>query len=91
MSTTYSPDIAPELEPEIVLWQPTGHRRAGGPPIASLGAVAVLALAAGAVALGALAIGALAVGRLDIGRARVRRLDVDDLGVGRLRRLRRAF
>ena len=69
--TTFSPDVAPELEPEVVHWQPPlrtpGSWRglAGAPPV---GAGAILLLGAGMVAVGALAIGALAVGALAIGR-----------------------
>jgi hypothetical protein len=90
MDTVYAPDAAPDLEPEVVHWQPrykTHEQREAELRIAVGFAIAAL----GALAIGALAIGALAVGRMSVGDARFRRLEIGDLGVGRIRRLRRAF
>ena len=83
--TTYAPDLAPDLEPKVVRWQPThpaGHARAHlftTDALVALGLVALGALAVGAVA-------ALAVGRRSAGRGRFRVLDMDGLNIGRLRR-----
>lgn len=85
MTHTYSPDVAPDLEPAVVHWQPT-HRPQVGAAFA-----AQLALAVGAVAVGALAVGAVAVGVLAVGRMRVGRLEIGELDVGAIRRLKRAF
>ena len=89
MTAVYSPDVAPELTPGVVHWQPRpGYvRRAFEQRIA----LAIAVGAVGALAIGAVALGALAIGRLSVGRAHIRRLDIDDLGVGRIRRLRRPF
>lgn len=90
--TTYSPDVAPELEPEVVHWQPPV--RAGGwrgvDRGRGVGAEAVLLLAVGAatvgaLAIGALAVGVLAVGRLAIGRASFKRVEIDELVVRSLK------
>ena len=92
MTTTYAPDLAPDLEPKVVRWLPahaTGGRDHGG--YLSWTGVAVAAVAVGALALGAVAIGALAVGRLNVGRGRFRVLDIDELNVGKLRLKRRPF
>ncbi len=90
MTTAYAPDLAPDLEPKVVHWQPThpvGHARAHVLTANAFVALGLVAL--GALALGAVAIGALAVGRMDVGRGRFRVLDIDELNIGRLRR--RAF
>lgn len=92
--TTYSPDIAPELEPEVVHWQKptarsggwrglTGRGRAAGAD--SLILVGIGAMALGAFAVGAAAVGALAIGRLAIGKGYFRRLEIDELVVHRVR------
>ena len=87
MTTAYAPDLAPDLEPKVVRWQPThpvGGSRAH--TLSAGGWVALGLVAAGALALGAVAVGALAVGRMDVGRGRFRVLDIDELNIGRLRR-----
>ena len=90
MTTAYAPDLAPDLEPKVVHWQPAhvaGHARAHVFTANAFVALGLVAL--GALALGAVAIGVLAVGRVDVGRGRFRVLDIDELNIGRLRR--RAF
>lgn len=86
MTTAYAPDLAPDLEPKVVHWQPT--HPVGGPRahLFSANAVALALVAVGALAVGAVAIGALAIGRMDVGRGRFRVLNIDELNVGRLRR-----
>ena len=92
--TTYSPDIAPELEPEVVHWQPSQARAGGwrglpgGARAASADSLILLGVAAGAfgaLAIGALAIGALAIGRLAVGKGSFKRLEIDELVVNSLR------
>ena len=84
--TTYAPDLAPELEPEVVHWQPPHPPHARAHLLSAEGATALALVALGALAVGALAIGVLAVGRLSVGRGRFRVLDIDELNIGRLRR-----
>ena len=86
MTSHYAPDLAPDLEPRLVQWQPA-HRAHGGSTGELLTWTGVAAaVAVGAVAVGVLALGALAVGRLGADRARFRVLDIDELNGGRLRR-----
>ena len=86
--TTYSPDVAPDLEPEVVHWQPTHD--AISPPVAegwrALAGLALAAVAVGALATGAAAVGVLAIGSLKVGRARIGRLEIDELVVRRVGR-----
>ena len=85
MTTAYAPDLAPDLEPKVVHWQPP--HPVGGPRAHLFGASAYVALglvALGALALGVAAAGAFAAGRGSRGRFRV--LDLDGLDIGRLRR-----
>ena len=84
--TTYAPDLAPELEPKVVHWQPPHPPHARAHLLSAEGATALALVALGALAIGALAVGALAVGRLSGGRGRFRVLDMDQLHLGRLRR-----
>lgn len=87
--TTYAPDTHPDLEPDVVHWQPT-HRGVLQQPVGVLtptALAAVAGLAVGAMAVGALAIGALVIGRLTIGRARLHVLDIDQLNIGAIGRL----
>ncbi len=86
--TTYSPDVVPDLEPEVVHWQKPvragGWRGVDGGRAAGVESIVLLAVGAsalGALAIGALAIGALAVGRLAIGRASFKRIEIDELVV----------
>jgi hypothetical protein len=85
--TQYSPDVAPDLEPDVVHWQPT-HRSAGSPSTTqdryALGALALGATAVGALAVGAAAIGVLAIGRLFVRRGRFHTLEIDHLIVHHL-------
>lgn len=84
--TTYAPDLAPDLEPKVVHWQPPHPPHARAHLLSAEGVTALALVAVGALAIGALAIGALAVGRLSVGRGRFRVLDIDQLNIGRLRR-----
>ncbi len=87
MTTAYAPDLAPDLEPKVVHWQPT--HPVGGPRAHVFAASAYVAFGLvmlGAVALGAVAAGALAAGRAGGRRGRFRVLDLDELDIGRLRR-----
>lgn len=91
--TTYSPDVAPDLEPEVVHWQPPlrtpgGWRGLPGGRAASADSIILLgigAVAFGAFAIGAAAVGALAIGRLAVGRGYFQRLEIDELVVNRFR------
>ena len=90
--TTYSPDVAPELEPDVVHWQPPlragGWRGLPGGRAASADSILLLGVAAvafGAFAVGAAAIGALAIGRLAVGKGSFRRLEIDELVIHRVR------
>ena len=90
MTVVYSPDVAPELQPGVVRWQPRPpayERRALEQRLALTAAATALAV----VALGVVALGALAIGRLSRGGPHIHRLDIDQLGFGRVRRLRRPF
>lgn len=90
MTTTYSPDLAPDLEPPVVRWQPR-HPTQDQRELQLRIAVTLGAAAFGALAVGAVAIGVLAVRRLGVGHGRFRALEIGDLRVGRLRRMRRPF
>ena len=89
--TTYAPDLAPDLEPKVVHWQPVHPPHARAHLLSAEGAGALVLVAVGALAIGALAIGALAIGRMNVGRGRFRVLDIDELNIGRLRLKRRPF
>ena len=89
--TAYAPDLAPDLEPKVVHWQPTHTVGSARAHLFTANGVALGLVALGALAVGAMAIGALAIGRLDVGRGRFRVLDIGELNVGRLRLRRRPF
>ncbi len=87
MTTRYAPDLAPELEPKVVHWQPA-HRTHTGSTGGYLSWTGVMV----AVALGVLAasvLGAMAAGRSGGGRGRLRL--VDGLGLDGLQLKRRPF
>ena len=91
MTTTYAPDLAPDLRPRVVQWLPAHRTGSSTGGYLSLTGVAVAAVAVGALAVGAVAVGAMAIGRLSVGRPRFRVLDIDELNIGRLKLKRRPF
>ena len=85
MTATYAPDVAPDLEPKVVRWQPahaTGGRETGA-------FLSWTGLAVAVVGVAALAVGAAAVTALlrDERRTRTRLIDLGRLSHLAQRRL----